>query len=455
MLYMTWGRKNGDASNCTAYPVMCTYEGMDSTIRNNYLALASSIHSELSPVSIAWNYIRQNYPGIDLYQPDESHPSPAGSYAAACCFYATIFKKDPTLITFNYSLSATDASIIKNAVKTQVFDYLSLWDFKQSPESDFGYEIDVGVNEVNFRAENLVDTYLWEFGDGAISSLRNPTHSYLSDGTYTVELMATNCDLQGIHTSITDTTISFCSHTPIVSASNPWLCNVDTLWTQTADSYQWFAFNGSNWAAIPETNQYLPDYMQYGNDFTVMTTDGSCSELSQRFFATPASSLYYIETFGVGAASMADTALLIIKNLYGGENIQWYKNSIGIPFETNDTLIITTGGAYHYTITNSNCPLDTTYTSSYIAVLGPTGIEDNIRDPFWSIAPNPVTEILTIKFERVIIEEQIQIYDVTGQLVKEKKTSTTTLINISALPGGVYFIRLKNHNQPALKFIKQ
>jgi len=202
----------------------------------------------------------------------------------------------------------------------------------------------------------------------------------------------------------------------------------------------------------------LPDYMQYGYDFAVMTTDGSCSELSQRFIATPSSSLYYIHTIGVGGASMADTAFLIILNLYGGENIQWYKNSTIIPFETNDTLLITTGGAYHYTITNSNCPLDTTFTSDYILVIGPTGIEDNVQDPFWSIAPNPVTEVLTIKFERAIIKEQIQIYSATGQLVKEKETSVTTattLINISALPAGVYFIRLKNNNQPALKCIKQ
>ena len=454
MLYMTWGRKNGDASNCASYPVMCTYEGMDSTIRNNYLELASSIHAEVSPVSIAWNYLRQNYPGIELYTPDESHPSAAGSYAAACCSYATIFKKDPTLITFNYSLSATDASIIKNAVKTEVFDNFSFWDFKQVPASDFEYEIGAGVNEISFHAENLVDTYLWDFGDGTTSSSRNPTHSYSSDGTYIVVLTATNCDLQGVHTSITDTIISFCSHTPIVSTSNPWLCSVDTLWALAADSYQWIVLNGSGWTSIPETNQYLPDYMQYGFDFAVMTTVGSCTELSQRFSATPSSSLYYVATVGVGGASMADTALLIIMNLFGGESIQWYKNNSVMPFETNDTLIITTGGTYHHTITNSNCPLDTTFTSNYIPVIGPTGIEDNVRDPFWSIAPNPVTEVFTIKFERAILNERVQIYSATGQLVREKEASAITVIDISALPAGIYFIRLKNNDQPALKCIK-
>src|SRR5687767_12218175 len=49
MLYMTWGRKNGDASNCASFPVMCTYTGMDSTLRNRYIDLAGNIDGEISP----------------------------------------------------------------------------------------------------------------------------------------------------------------------------------------------------------------------------------------------------------------------------------------------------------------------------------------------------------------------------------------------------------------------
>src|SRR6185436_6018253 len=83
MPYMTWGRKNGDAANCPNFPEMCTYESMDSTLRECYLNLTANINGEVSPVSVVWHYLRQNYPGIELYQPDESHPSAEGSYAAA------------------------------------------------------------------------------------------------------------------------------------------------------------------------------------------------------------------------------------------------------------------------------------------------------------------------------------------------------------------------------------
>jgi hypothetical protein len=133
MFYSTWGRKPGDTYLCT--PPECavdtwitrTYYEMDSTITSHYKVFADSVKASMTPVGAAWRYIRQNYPSIELFESDESHPSLAGSYAAACCFYATIFRSDPTLITFNSGLSAADAANIKYAVKQTVYDHLSDW----------------------------------------------------------------------------------------------------------------------------------------------------------------------------------------------------------------------------------------------------------------------------------------------------------------------------------------
>ena len=35
--YMTWGHKNGNKKNCIDYPWMCSYEGMQESIRKNYM----------------------------------------------------------------------------------------------------------------------------------------------------------------------------------------------------------------------------------------------------------------------------------------------------------------------------------------------------------------------------------------------------------------------------------
>lgn len=72
---------------------MCTYAGMDSLLHLRYMMMAEDNHAVVSPVGAVWNYIRANFPLIELYSPDESHPSVAGSYAAACCFYTSIFRK--------------------------------------------------------------------------------------------------------------------------------------------------------------------------------------------------------------------------------------------------------------------------------------------------------------------------------------------------------------------------
>jgi len=457
MPYMTWGRKNGDASNCVTFPVMCTYQGMDTTIRNRYLNLTAFINGEVSPVSVVWNYLRQNYPGIELYQADESHPSLEGSYAAACCFYVSLFKKDPTLITYNFGLNASDATIIKNAVKTQVYDSLQLWDFKRLPISYFNYQIGSGINEVIFNPINqgVRQKYFWNFGDGDTSSTTNPIHSYLTNGTYTVSLTTTNCDLQGLHTSFTDKVIQFCNHTPTIYTYLPWLCNYDTLWTQTADSYQWFLYG----VALPETNQYLPDYAHYGiSGLSVMSNLNGCSELSEAFAEDVQWHGYYFDA--IGDPCVGDTvpfAVLHVNGfLSGSENILWFKNDTLLPFMTNqDTLFISTSGKYECKVINpnSNCPLDTTsYVLEYDC--GVVGIEVRDQELFWSIFPNPVSETITIKFTKYPLQEEIQIYSAIGRLTKVMVASGATTLSVADLPNGLYFIRLKNSKQPALKFIK-
>lgn len=119
MFYRTWGRKNGFGGT--------SYQELDSIIHSNYMKLADSLDAVVSPVGEVWKYIRQQYPNIELYAPDESHPSVSGTYAAACTFYAALFRKNPTLITFNSILSGTDAANIKNAAKLVVYDSLLNW----------------------------------------------------------------------------------------------------------------------------------------------------------------------------------------------------------------------------------------------------------------------------------------------------------------------------------------
>lgn len=195
VFYMTWGRKNGDASNCPNWPPVCTYSGMDSLLRLRYQNMANTNSALVSPVGAVWRYIRNNYANIELYNADESHPSLAGSYAAACTFYSILFRKDPSQISYISTLDSTDASNIQNAAKLVAFDSLTYWnvgDYDMNVNFSYSYGSPTGIILMN-QSQNC-DSILWDFGDGTQSTTGSPMHVYQQGGTYTITLIGYHCN---------------------------------------------------------------------------------------------------------------------------------------------------------------------------------------------------------------------------------------------------------------------
>lgn len=194
MFFMTWGRQNGDASNCPNWPPVCTYEGMDSLLFERYMTMTHDNNAVVAPVSAVWKYLRQNHPALNLYQGDGSHPSLTGSYAAACTFYATLFRKSPLLITNDYGLSTADAASIRNAVQIIVTDSLSKWMVgAYDATADFSYS-NVGGTGYAFQNTGTFGSYYqWDFGDGNTSTLPNPVHTYGQAGNFSITLITGNC----------------------------------------------------------------------------------------------------------------------------------------------------------------------------------------------------------------------------------------------------------------------
>lgn len=194
IFYMTWGRKNGDAGNCPGLPTVCTYQGMDTQIYNRYMEMAAANEGIVSPVGKVWRTIREQNPAIELYDQDESHPSYIGSMAAAYTFYTILFKKDPTQIPFNGNLSPTQAQMIKDIVKTEVYNQPAKW-FVASNDvhSRFTYQL-TGANTVQFTntTQNAAN-YSWNFGDGTTSTQENPAHTYPAGESYNVKLTTDAC----------------------------------------------------------------------------------------------------------------------------------------------------------------------------------------------------------------------------------------------------------------------
>ncbi|MCH2023911.1 MAG: PKD domain-containing protein [Saprospiraceae bacterium] len=209
--FMTWGRKNGDQSNCAVYPPICTYDGMQERLRSSYLLMSQQNNAICSPVGAAWKVVRDSFPNINLYNADESHPSYAGSYLAACTFYATLFRKSPVGSAFYGNLSATDALTLQNIAALVVLDSMTNWFIgNYDIHADFTYStLSDSVSFTNNSSNGT--TYIWDFGDNSPSSTdANPTHVYDSSGNYFVTLISSDgCDrdtmVQNISISIPTT----------------------------------------------------------------------------------------------------------------------------------------------------------------------------------------------------------------------------------------------------------
>ena len=237
VFYRTWGRKVGDASNCPLWPPVCTYEGMDSLLHMRYLQMATDNNALVSPVGVVWKYLRIMHPEIELYATDGSHPSAAGSYAAACSFYSVILRKNPVAITYNFGLTDTVARNIKEAVKLLVYDSLSNWFVgKYDPVARFEYStID---NIVSFQNQSSsADAYFWDFGDGASSTDFQPTHTYAMSGIYTLRFIARRCDYAD--TVQTEINVTVLQDNQVVCFPNPVTSNfvVRTNSTLTGKTY--------------------------------------------------------------------------------------------------------------------------------------------------------------------------------------------------------------------------
>lgn len=200
VFYMTWGRKNGDQQNCAGFPPLCTYEGMDSLLQLRYTAMADSVNAYLCPVGHVWHDIRNINPALELYQADESHPDPAGTFVAACSFYALLFDANLQNNNYNYILPPGDAFFIKGRAQVVVADSLDYWkrfDSTLPLSSAFSFADTAAPNDQTLLFTNLstnAQHYYWDFGDGQSSTDENPVHTF-DPGDYTVCLTAIrNCD---------------------------------------------------------------------------------------------------------------------------------------------------------------------------------------------------------------------------------------------------------------------
>jgi PKD repeat protein len=190
LYYMTWGRQNGDPQ----WDSINTFYKMNDRLRAGYMRFVEASEASVAPVGVAWQYVRDTYPAINLYSSDGSHPSIEGSYLAACVFYASIYRETPVNASFYSTVLPATAQLLQQAAALVVLDSLSTWKLRANNETAIArFSLSLTANSIATQNESWRSTsYSWDFGDGTTSTAVSPAHSYSSTGTFTVQLIAQN-----------------------------------------------------------------------------------------------------------------------------------------------------------------------------------------------------------------------------------------------------------------------
>jgi hypothetical protein len=122
MFFMTWAHRDGEPTAGQA-----SYESMQQQVDGSYLSIASELNVPVAPVGFTWYMVRHDHPEMDLWQDDGVHPTPTGTYLAACVFYASIFRASPVGLSFHGGLFDAQAQVLQDEASHHVLDLETTW----------------------------------------------------------------------------------------------------------------------------------------------------------------------------------------------------------------------------------------------------------------------------------------------------------------------------------------
>jgi len=175
-----------------------------------------------------------------------------GSIAEVRFFIDGVEKGLVTSVPFNYNWNTDSESIGNHVIKCTAVDNEGV---SASDEISVVIKVNSMIPVANFKATpttgkiplsvNFTDqstmypiAWLWDFGDGGTSTLKNPTHTYVNEGNYIIKLTVTNNYGSGTETKPDYITVSGTSYSSFTDPRDQKIYKTITIGSQT-----WFAEN--------------------------------------------------------------------------------------------------------------------------------------------------------------------------------------------------------------------
>jgi len=99
-LYLTWARQNAPETQ--------------QALTDAYLAIGEELGAKIIPAGVAWQNFILGHRSPVLHDKDQSHPTLAGSYLAACVFFVVLFGENPVGLASDLKgVTQTEAELLQ------------------------------------------------------------------------------------------------------------------------------------------------------------------------------------------------------------------------------------------------------------------------------------------------------------------------------------------------------
>ncbi len=318
-----------------------------------------------------------------------------------------------------------------------------------APTADFEGTPTTGVAPLDVTFTDLsvdsVDSWAWVFGDGAISYMQNPVHTYVTEGTYTVSLTVGGPG--GSDEMVKTDYITVSAEPPVcdfegtpTNGNAPLLVSFTDLSTGSIDTWAWdFGDGGSDTLQFPEYSYVTP------GTYTVTLTvsgPGGCDEMVKTDYITVTTDAPVADFSGTPTTGEAPL-LVNFTDLSTGNINTWAWN-----FGDGDTSSVQ-NPAHEY-LTPGNFTVSLTATSSggsdtevkvdYILI--PVGTGENFKEAI-VVYPNPVSDNLHIVFPDAKTRGLV-LKNMDGKQMFDKiSSSKEEVLNLQQFAPGVYSLIIK------------
>ena len=302
-----------------------------------------------------------------------------------------------------------------------------------APEVDYTYSA-AAEPLISFTdlSTNDPTSWFWDFGDGGTSTEENPSHNYLSNGSFNVCLTATNaigsgthCEFVVIDNYLTPVTDFSYTGDPVVNFTDLSL-NIPTAW-------EWDFDDGGTSTEQNPTHTFVVDGT-YNVCLTSSNSEGDDSQCKMVTISNTPKTPVVDFSFSISGTTVTFTDLSTNTPDYWA----WNFGDAGTSTEQNPTHFYPLPEAYTVCLTAGNVAGES-FTCKLVDFNGVS----NLVTLDFTLTPNPAKDFVTITSAE---QSKAVMMNNLGEILFTFDVNQTTQLDVSEYASGLYFIQLQTDN---------